>query len=153
MTQPTFAPVPLAGEVRATVPTAPAELARTPKAGLQRSPTPPSGPGYGTPAPGEGYALTIAHHILASFNFEDEHDRHDVELAIGLVAAKRASLVGRGPIPGDVRVALHLFDLEASLVTHAQCVVFSGVAHSYAAQRRFVDAVTVDQLVPGHASH
>ena len=153
MTQPTFAPVPLAGEVRATVPTAPAEFARTPKAGLQRSPAPPSGPGYGTPAPGEGYALTIAHHVLASFTFENEHDRHDVELAIGLVAAKRASLVGRGPIPGDVQVALHLFALEAPSVSHAQCAPFSGVAHSYVAQRRFVDAVAPDQLVPGHTSH
>ena len=153
MTQPTFAPVPFAGEVRATVPTAPAELARTPKAGLQRSPKPPSGPGYGTPAPGEGYALTIAHHVLASYEFENEHDRHDVELAIGLVAAKRASLVGRGPIPGDVKVALHLFDIEGPLVTHVQCAPFAGIAHSYVAQRRFVDAVSADQLVPGHTSH
>jgi hypothetical protein len=135
------------------MPTAPAELARTPKAGLQRSPAPPSGPGYGTPAPGEGYALTIAHHVLSSFSFENEHDRHDVELAIGLVAAKRASLVGRGPIPGDVQVALHLFGLDGPLLTHAQCARFSGVAHSYVIQRRLVDAVTVDQLVPGHTSH
>jgi len=135
------------------MPTAPAELARTPKAGLQRSPAPPSGPGYGTPAPGEGYALTIAHHVLSSFSFENEHDRHDVELAIGLVAAKRASLVGRGPIPGDVQVALHLFGLDGPLLTHAQCARFSGVAHSYVTQRRLVDAVTVDQLVPGHTSH
>ncbi len=153
MTQPTFAPVPLAGEVRATISTAPAELARTPKAGLQRSPAPPSGPGFGTPAPGEGYALTIAHHVLSTFSFENEHDRDDVELAIGLVAAKRASLVGRGPIPGDVHVALHHFGIEGTVVTHAQCVVFSGVAHSYVAQRRFVDAVAAGELVPGHASH
>jgi hypothetical protein len=153
VTQPTFAPVPLAGEVRATISTAPAELARTPKAGLQRSPAPPSGPGFGTPAPGEGYALTIAHHVLSTFSFENEHDRDDVELAIGLVAAKRASLVGRGPIPGDVHVALHHFGIEGTVVTHAQCGVFSGVAHSYVAQRRFVDAVAAGELVPGHASH
>jgi len=153
VTQPTFAPVPHAGEVRATVPTAPAELARPPKAGLQRSPTPPNGPGYGTPAPGEGYALTIAHHVLSSFTFENEHDRHDVELAVGLVAAKRASLAGRGPIPGDVKVAMHLFGLEASTISHVQCAPFSGVAHSYVAQRRFVDAVSAEQLVPGPTPH
>jgi len=68
-------------------------------------------------APGEGYALTIAHHVLSTFSFENEHDRDDVELAIGLVAAKRASLVGRGPIPGDVHVALHHFGIEGTVVT------------------------------------
>lgn len=133
--------------------TAPAELARPPKAGLQRSPAPPSGPGYGTPAPGEGYALTIAHHVLASYTFENEHDRHDVEMAIGLVAAKRASLVGRGPIPGDVKVALDLFGLTAPTLSHAQCAPFSGVAHSYVAQRRVVDGVLREQLVSGATSH
>jgi hypothetical protein len=152
VTQPTFAPVPLAGQVRRTTATATPELARSPKAGLQRSPVPASGTGHGTPAPGEGYALTISAHVLASFTFEHEHDRHDVELGIGLVAAKRASLVGRGPIPGDVRVALHIFAIEGPTVAHVQCAPFVGIAHSYVAQRRFVDAVSADQLVPGHVS-
>jgi hypothetical protein len=130
-----------------------AELARTPKAGLQRSPSPPSGPGYGTPAPGEGYALTIAHHVLSAFSFENEHDRHDVELAVGLVAAKRASLVGRGPIPSDVRVTLHLLGIEGDTVSRSQSAAFAGVAHSYVAQRRFVDAVAASDLVPGSLPH
>jgi hypothetical protein len=132
--------------------TATPELARTPKAGLQRSLTPPSGAGYGTPAPGEGYALTIAHHVLCSFSFENEHDRHDVELGIGLVAAKRASLVGRGPILGDVLVALHIFGIQGDVLEHDHCAPFAGIAHGYVAQRRFVDAIAVDQLVPGSVS-
>jgi hypothetical protein len=132
--------------------TATPELARVPKAGLQRSAHPPTGVSYGTPAPGEGYALTIAHHVLGPFSFEHEHDRHDVELGIGLVAAKRASIVGRGPIPSDVKVAMELFGLEGPILRHEQCAKFAGIAHSYVAQRRFVDAVSVDELVPGHVS-
>ncbi len=133
--------------------TATPELARAPKPGLQRSPRPASGTGYGTPAPGEGYALTIAHHILSTFSFDDEQDRHDVELGIGLVAAKRASLVGRQPIPGDVRVALAVTGITGTRVTRAQSKSFQGIAHSYAAQRRFVDAVSADQLIPGPIVH
>ncbi len=153
MTQPTFAPVPLAGEVRPTMSTATPELARAPKPGLQRSARPPSGTGYGTPAPGEGYALTIAHHVLSTYSFEVEHDRDDVELGIGLVAAKRASLVGRQPIPGDVHVALEVVGITTMTVTSVQSTPFRGIAHSYAAQRRFVDAITTDQLIPGHIVH
>jgi hypothetical protein len=128
------------------------ELGRVAKAGLQRSAHPPTGASYGTPAPGEGYALTIAHHILGALRFEYEHDRHDVELGIGLVAAKRASIVGRGPIPSDVKVAMAHFGLEGPIVSHDKCAKFAGIAHSYVAQRRFVDAVSVDELVPGHVS-
>jgi hypothetical protein len=133
--------------------TATPELARAPKPGLQRSSRPPSGTGYGTPAPGEGYALTIAHRVLSAYSFEVEPDRHDVELGVGLVAAKRASAVGRQPIPGDVLVALEAVGITTSTVSSAQSEPFRGIAHSYAAQRRFVDAITTDQLIPGHIVH
>jgi hypothetical protein len=129
--------------------TATPELARTPKPGLQRSATRVTGAGHGTPAPGEGFALTIAQREVAKLKFAHEHDRHDVETGIALVAAKRASLVGRGPILGDVQVALDLFKLrDADVVDHQLCVGFAGLAHSYAAQRRFVDAVSDEALVP-----
>ncbi len=49
--------------------------------------------------------MTIAARECAKLTFEHEHDRHDVALGVGLVAAKRASLIGRGPQLGDVRVA------------------------------------------------
>jgi len=143
----------MAGEVRPTMATATPELARPPKPGLQRSAYRESGTGHGTPAPGEGYALTIAHHVLSGFSFEDERDRHDVELGIGLVAAKRASLVGRQPIPADVRVALAVTGITTTTVTRTQSAAFQGLAHSYAAQRRFVDAVAADQLIPGPKVH
>lgn len=125
------------------------ELSRPQKPGLERSPEPLRGASHGTPAPGEGYALTLAHHELSKRSFENNHHHHDVEVGIGLVAAKRASLVGRGPILSDVTVALSIFGMASGVISAASSEPFAGLAHSYAAQRRFVDAVRIDQLVPG----
>ena len=126
--------------------TATPEFARTPKAGLQRSAS--SGIGQGSQAPGEGFALTIAEREVAKLDFEHEHDRPDVAVGVGLVAAKRASLVGRGPQLSDVRVALALYGLDhATMVGPVLAGPFSGLAHSYVAQRRFVDAVANELLV------
>ena len=123
--------------------TATPEIGRTPKAGLLRHA--PSITGAGTQAPGEGFAMT-----LAQRECEDIHvvgvSHHDLVVGIGLVAAKRASLAGRGPTVYDVRAALHLFGLGRNGVANTSA--FAGLAHSYVAQRRFVDGVTEDQLFP-----
>ncbi len=124
------------------------EFARPPKAGLLRKLPAVGEVGRGTQAPGEGYALTIAARECAKLNFEDVHDRHDVALGVGLVAAKRASLVGRGPQLGDVRAVMNLFGLSsARVVDHTLSAPFRGLAHSYVLQRRLVDAVDGDELV------
>jgi hypothetical protein len=126
------------------------ELGRLQKAGLQRSAHPPVGAGFGTPAPGEGYALTISERECEKLTFEHHQDEHDVIIGVGLVAAKRASLTGRGPTLGDVHVALDYFGLrQESPVPRAATALFSGLAHSYAAQRRFVDAVPGESLTSG----
>jgi hypothetical protein len=142
-----FVPISTSGEVRPTTPTPTPETGRPVKAGTVRSALAASGEGRGTPAPGAGYALTIAHRAVADLAFAHEHDRHDVELGVALVAAKRASQVGRGPTLGDVRVVLELFGLaSAPVVDHRLAKPFAGLAHSYAIQRAFVDAVTSEQL-------
>jgi len=147
VTQPTFSPVPASGEVRPTLPTATPEFSRAKKAGLQRSPRQERGAGHGTPAPGEGYAFTIAEHEVAKLTFAHEHDRHDVAVGIALVAAKRASLVGRGPIKADVDAALAHFGLSADApVSHELAKPFAGLGHSYFEQRSFVDGVDVSSL-------
>jgi len=129
------------------------ELARRPKAGLQRSAHPTTGAGYGSTAPGGGFALTIAQREVGKLAFQHDHDRHDVELGVGLVAEKRASLVGRGPILSDVHVAMDLFGLRTiDVVDDRVAAPFTGLAHSYARQRQFVDAVDVDQLVGGRVT-
>jgi hypothetical protein len=146
VTQPTFSPVLASGIVRPTMETSTPQFARAPKPGLQRSAT--SGRGQGTQAPGEGFALTIAQREVAKLDIEHEHDRHDVAVGVGLVAAKRASLVGRAPQLSDVHVAMSLFGLDSTAeIGHSLTKPFAGLAHSYVLQRRFVDAVANEQLV------
>jgi hypothetical protein len=153
VTQPTFAPVTAAGQVRPTMTTPPPEIGRTPKKGLLRPARPVAGLNQGTPAPDAGYALGVAHREVATLAFANEHDRHDVELGVALVAAKRASLLGRGPTLGDVRVAMDHFGLrEAGVVDEARARPFAGLAHSYVAQRALVDSVDAAALVPGGSS-
>jgi len=148
VTQPTFSPVPASGAVRATVPTGTPQFSRPAKAGLHRGPTVSTGIGQGTQAPGEGFALTIADRECAKLSFEHDHDRHDVAVGIGLVAAKRASLIGRGPQLSDVHAAMDLFGLRSDgAVGHDLTAPFSGLAHSYVAQRRFVDEVDATRLL------
>lgn len=126
------------------------EFSRPQKPGLLRA-LPSSLVGRGTQAPGEGFALTITEREVAKLTFEHEHDRHDVALGVALVAAKRASIVGRGPQLSDVQVALDHFGLRGvEIVTHELVKPFRGVAHSYVAQRSLVDAVTNGSLL-GHA--
>ena len=147
MTQPTFSPVPKSGEVRPTVTTASPEFSRAKKAGLLGGPSQIRGLGHGTPAPGEGFALTIAEREVAKLNFEHEHDRHDVAIGVGLVAAKRASLIGRGPQLRDVQAAFTVLGLPTSdVLTHDLTKKFAGLAHSYFLQRSFVDGIDAEEL-------
>jgi len=126
------------------------ELGRTAKPGLERSAIRPTGTGMGTPAPGEGYALTIADRECKKLAFEHPEDLHDVIVGVAAVAAKRASVVGRGPTLSDVHVALDHFGLRStSPVARATTKPFQGLAHSYAAQRRFVDAISAALLTTG----
>ena len=127
--------------------TPPPEYSRRVKAGLVRDPRTIAGANYGTPAPDAGYALGLAAREVATLVFEHEHDRHDVVVGVALVAAKRASLVGRGPTRDDVTLVLAHFAL-ASPVSRAASAPFAGLAHSYVAQRRFVDAVSEADLRP-----
>jgi len=126
------------------------ELGRRPKPGLERSAHRITGKGLGTPAPGEGYALTIADRECKKLVFEHPEDLHDVIVGVAAVAAKRASVIGRGPTLSDVHVAMDHFALRAtSPVSRATTKPFRGLAHSYAAQRRFVDAISADLLTTG----
>jgi hypothetical protein len=124
------------------------EFARKPKPGLLRAVPAAGQAGRGTQAPGEGFALTIAERECSKLKYEHDHDRRDVILGVALVAAKRASLIGRGPQLGDVNAVMNLFGLlGATIVNHQLSAPFSGLAHSYVLQRRFVDAVDGDELV------
>lgn len=143
MTQPTYSPVSRSGEVRPTTSTATPALGRPKKPGLLRHA--PKAALTGTNAPGEGFAMTLAERECASLHVEGV-DHHDLVVGVALVAAKRASLAGRGPTVHDVRAVIELFGLGEH--AGAPDVSFAGLAHSYVAQRRFVDAVSEDDLFP-----
>lgn len=144
VSQPTFAPVSVNGEVRPTASTATPELGRAPKAGLQRHA--PSSAFAGTPAPNEGYALTLAAHGCAALVLPVDVDHHDVEIAVALLAAKRASVIGRAPTIHDVRAVIELLELNEP--TTSTWAPLAGLAHSYAAQRTFTDGFSSSQLLP-----
>jgi hypothetical protein len=130
--------------------TATPEFGRAKKAGLERSAIRSKGQGLGTPAPGEGFALTIATRECEKLTFAHPHDLHDVTIGVAAVAAKRASYVGRGPTLSDVRVAMDHFGLRVlSPVSRDVTKPFMGIGHSYAAQRRFVDGVSASMLTSG----
>jgi hypothetical protein len=144
VTQPTFAPVPAANKVRPT--TATSGRKAIAKKGLRRTTDDVTTASAGTQAPGEGFALTLAEREVETLHFAHHHDAHDVALGLALVAAKRASLLQRGPTRHDVLVALGLFGLGTGEITREQTSPFLGLAHSYAAQRRFVDAISPTDL-------
>jgi hypothetical protein len=145
VTQPSFVPAAEAGSLRRNVPGASPEIGRPKKAGLLGAPTATGGSGRGTPGPDAGYALTVTHQLLESVDLPTSVDRHDVEVGIALLSSKRAGLVGRAPTRTDSEVALDLFGFRSA--TSDQVIAdrkrrFSGLAHSYSAQRAFVDGVS-----------
>jgi hypothetical protein len=114
-----------------------------------RSPVLPSGRGFGTTGPDQGYALTLAHRLAPRLRLADGEDRHDVVLGVALLGARRAALAGRAPSIYDLEVAAGLFgylaDAPEDLVEHRRGL-FTGVAHSYDVQRALIDAVPEPSL-------
>lgn len=140
MSQPSYVPISPAGEVRPSMKAQNPEIGRTKKKGLLGAPRAHKGANAGTPAPNEGFAFTLAERALQAVLFEHDHDRHDVVTGVALLAGKRASEIGRAPIAKDIQAVLKEFELTGAKVSAAQCKEFAGLAHSYAAQRAFVDA-------------
>jgi hypothetical protein len=150
MTQPTFVPIAEADQVRPArhlhVPgpwttSRPAELV---------GPTMRRGAGIGTPGTDSGFALRLAHRFEDKLELGEGESAHDVLLGVGLVAAKRAALFGRGPSIYDVRLALNLWGfLDADVpvdVRAARRAAFSAISHDYEAQRALVDSVPEETL-------
>ena len=152
MAQPSFVPVPDADKVRPSFPSPVPTKAREGRPGVQRLPRAHEGPGAGTTGPDQGYALTLAHRLAPRLHLVAGEDRHDAECGLALLAARRAALMGRAPCIYDLDAAAELFgfteDAPSDLVAHRR-TLFSGIAHSYSAQRALADAVPDDALVAG----
>ena len=65
----------------------------------------PSGAGFGHQGPDQGYALSLAAKFSARLALHPGEKASDVIAGCAMVALKRASLLGRAPVAGDLRIA------------------------------------------------
>ncbi len=149
MTQPRFAPIALADEVRPGYRLGPPRpwIANRP-ADFQAGP-PPSGPGTGTAGPDQGFALLLAQRVADRLVLSPGERREDVLAgAVGL-ALRRASLFGRAPVLVDVELALAIFGYLAPAppeLVEFRRRRFDGVSQDYWAQRELVHQVPEQTL-------
>ena len=94
---------------RQDLPTAPPRRWSPHRPGELRAPDEgPWGGAVGRPGPDTGWVLRLLH--LAEFDRGERPD--ELEQTVANVAAARASLYGRGPVPQDIEVALVLIGLR-----------------------------------------
>lgn len=153
MAAPRFAPVAPDEETRAYespehvpvswMPSRPAEIV-----GRQ-----PRGERLGYQGPDQGYVLTLAARLRPQVRVSDGESVDDALRGCTLVALRRASLFGRAPVIGDMRLALTIWGYldpspPADLLS-ARKVIFEGVrnvAHHYAEGRAIADMVPESTL-------
>lgn len=69
----------------------------------------PSGPAVGNQGPDQGYVLAIAKHFDGDLVLAPGEHKADAVTGACAVALRRASLYGRAPMVGDLRIAFTLF--------------------------------------------
>jgi hypothetical protein len=112
----------------------------------------PSGARLGSPGPDQGYALKLAALLAPELHLGDGEHLRDVTAGLVAVGLKRASVLGRAPVIGDLRVAATLFGYldeaaDRELVQlREQLFEEVGHFHHYAEQRSIVDMVPAEVL-------
>jgi hypothetical protein len=150
MTQPSFAPVPEADQVRPALRLSTPGDWRADRVADFSGPNQPVGPDFGHPGPDQGYALKLGHDL-----FEDRLElapgetAEDVIYGCAMVASARSAQFGRAPVGKDLEMALRLFGFlggapEDLVVWRAP--YFRSVSHSYSDQRKLVAAVPLGTL-------
>lgn len=107
----------------------------------------------GAPGPDQGYLLKLVPLLRDELQLTDGEHQADVEAGGVAIALKRASLYGRAPMIGDLKVAYAVWgytdvDAPADLVEERR-TRFEGVrlaAHHYPELRAVVDAVPATSL-------
>lgn len=69
----------------------------------------PSGPALGNQGPDQGYVLKLAEHFRKDLVLRPSEHSADALTGCCAVALRRASLYGRAPMSGDLKLALTLF--------------------------------------------
>jgi hypothetical protein len=149
MTQPKFAPIAAADEVR------PAYRVDTPRPWVPHRPgehakaTAVGGKGRGAPGPDQGYALGLAERLRERLVLTSGEHAEDALLAGVLLGLRRASSYGRAPVLGDIELGLELLgylaDAPADLVAYRRGLV-DGLDHDYWRQRLLAESVPLSSL-------
>lgn len=145
MTQPKFAPILEADEVRDVLrlPPPPPWTPHRP-ADFRPSPRQAHRPNTGVPGPDQGYALALAERFEERLRLSDEEHVDDVLAVAVAIGLRRAALFGRAPVSGDIALGLNLFgyldEAPADLVA-ARERYLRGAAHDYWQQLDIADAV------------
>ena len=150
MTQPSFAPIAEADQVR------PARRLSTPRDWRQDRPAEltvplhPTGRDLGTPGPDQGYALMLAERLFEKrLELADGEPMQGVIAGCAGVACARAALFGRAPVGGDLELAFTLFGFlggaPADLIAWRKGL-FQAAGHDYWGRRHLVDVVSESTL-------
>lgn len=150
MTQPKFAPLTERAEVREAykLPVASQWYAHRP-ADYRPQPHARHRPNTGTPGPDQGYALLLAERLRERVRLTDLEHEDDVLAGAVAIALRRASMLGRAPVLGDIELALDLFGfLEGAPedLVEARERLFAGIAHDYWQQRDLADLIPESTL-------
>lgn len=98
----------------------------------------------GSPGPGGGFAIRLVTDQWSKIVLTDGEEHHDIEIGLGVLIAKRASLYGRSPISYDVDFFVKLFGFDGSAgapIVDFRKMFFKGAAHSYIVQRQIADSI------------
>ncbi|MHB8296223.1 MAG: hypothetical protein ACYDH5_16710 [Acidimicrobiales bacterium] len=150
MSQPEFVPISIAEKVRPVERLAAHRTWTASRPAELKGPDRPLGPGFGKPGPDQGHAMTLAQGLSGELSLAPGEDEADVLAACAAVAMRRAGMLGRAPVEGDLEVALELLgyrgEAEGKEEVGARRLRCRGAAHDYQAQRSLADSVSEDAL-------
>jgi len=145
MTQPSFAPVPEADQVRQALRLKTPSRWEADRVADFSGPGLPQGAEFGKPGPDQGYALKLGHDLFEHrLELAPGETAEDVIYGAAMVASARSALFGRAPVAPDLEMALTLFGYLGGAppaLVDWRTPLFKSVSHHYADQRRLVGAV------------
>jgi hypothetical protein len=149
MTQPKFAPIQIEDQVRD------AYRLRTPEAWAPDRPADyrpgpvPSGRGFGSAGPDQGYALHLVRRLEPQLSLVIGESMEDAVAGCVAIAMRRAAIFGRAPVMPDLMLAFTLAGYigEAPLdLVSWRVARFGGVAHDHWSERELAAAVPESTL-------